>query len=303
MTETTGQDAAMAVTTADPTAVALVRQQASASKMRAAKPTDDFAAKDLMIPWLNMVQSSSGYVKKGKATYNPEAREGDIVDNLTHKLRAYQAIILVKYETHYTTFKPNGGALVKNWFTDTTGYDAANYPQGKDYGDKLDAEGNDVKQIPMYYILMVDLKTGAADPAMMAWGSTQAKKVRAVNSLARADLIDPTDGMPFVPPIYARIFGVTTRIETGGEGGDKSWSGWVAVPEGVVLDNEKFGDMWFAKAQAFREQIEKGNVRPMPPENDAASTSDRDDEPRGPAIEGEVITGGSGAALADDVPF
>lgn len=269
------------------------------SKMKNAKPTDDFKAGDLMIPWLSLVQTSSGYMKRANENYIPEAREGDIIDTLSKRLRATQQVVLVKYETHYTTWAPGGGKLVKQWFTDPVGYNSARYPDGKNFGNKVDADGNEVKATPTYYILALNAETGAAEPMTMAWGSTQAKKVKRVNSLARADLLDE-QGLPYIPPIYARIFDISSRGETGDD--NKSWAGWVAEPGGLVLEHPRFGEMWWAKAEAFREQIEKGNVRPMAPQAGEEVADDDGGQPySGPQTAQPAAA--SGKTLDDAIPF
>lgn len=289
-----------------PQAVAVL-SSAALERMSKAKFADSFGADELMVPWLQIVQTSSGYMKRNSPLYIPEAREGDITDSLTRHLRAYQGVILLKFEKHYTTWKPNQGPLVKQWFTDPSAYNAATVYRNEKYklGDKIDEDGNWVVETPLYYVLMVDLKTGLSQPATMAWGSTQAKKTRRVNTLAREDMIDGK-GIPFTPPIYARLFDITTAIETGGENGDKSWGGWVANVGPAVLSNEKFGEMWYAKAEAFREQIEKGNVRPAAP-NEASTEGAQPDDRGDNAPRAETYADGQrqGGAVLDDkeIPF
>lgn len=272
----------------------LAMPSAAMAKMQAAKPTDDFKATDLMIPWLSMVQTSSGYMKRNNENYNPEAREGDIIDTLSKKLRATAQVILCKYETHYTEWAAGGGKLIKQWFTDPSGYNAA----GNDFGKRKTEAGGEISPSATYYVLFLDAETGAAEPMVWSLGGTQVKKARRINSLARADLIG-ADGLPFVPPIYARIFDLSSRGETGDEG--KSWAGWVAEPGSLVLSNEKFGDMWWAKAEAFREQIEKGNVRPAPPAGDRPETSEDDDDAQ--AHVDAAPKSATGKVDTRDIPF
>lgn len=272
---------------------------AALEKMAKAKHVDTFKPGELMLPWLQIVQSSSGYMKRGNSAFVQGAAEGDIIDSVSRKVRASQTIILVKFETHYTTFKPKGGPLVKQWFADPTGYNAASFPEGRDFGTKIDGDGNEIQIGPMYYVLMVDLKTGRCDPASMSWGSTQAKKTRRLNTLAREDIIG-ADGLPFTPPLYARLFDITTTIENGkGDNADKTFGGWVAEVGDLVLSVPKFGDMWYAKAEAFREQIDLGNVRPLPPAENEESRQEDDDRPRRRRSDGPVMD----AKLDDDVPF
>lgn len=288
-----------------PAAGTAVVSAAAMEKMQKAKHVDTFKAGELMIPWFQIVQTSSSYMKRNKPEYIKDAAEGDLIDTVSHRIRSTQEIILLKFETHYTTWKPNGGPLVKQWFTDPTGYNAAAFPEGRDYGKKIDGDGNEVRPSPMYYILMVDRNTGRADPATMSFASTQSKKTRRINTLAKEDLTG-ADGMPFTPPLYARTFDVTTVMENGkGDNADKSFGGWKLEVGGLVLAVPKYGEMWYAKAEAFREQIELGNVRPMPPQ-DADRDLDEDDghrrEPRDVTQEGPKGAAG-GQKLDDDIPF
>lgn len=277
--------------------IALAIHADAMAKMQAAKPTDDFKGGDLMIPWLRLVQTSSGYMKRNDEEFLPEAREGDIIDTLSKRLRATAQVILCKYETHYTEWAPGGGKLIKQWFTDPSGYDAA----GSDWGIRKTADGNEISPNATYFVLLLDPDTGAADPMIWSLGGTQVKKAKRINSLARMDLIG-ADGLPFIPPIYARIFDLSSRGESGN---DKSWAGWVAEPGGLVLGNAKFGAIWWAKAEAFREQIEKGNVRPQAVMERAEASED--DEPVGTrttraAVDGALHASGE-KVDSRDIPF
>lgn len=281
-------------------AVTIALPQNAMERMAKAKHVDTFKAGELMIPWFQIVQTSSSYMKRNKPEYLKDAAEGDLIDTVSRRLRSTQQIILLKFETHYTTWKPNGGPLVRQWFADPTGYNAASFPEGKDYGKKIDGDGNEVRPSPMYYILMVDAKTGRADPATMSFASTQAKKTRRINTLAKEDLTGG-DGMPFTPPLYARTFDVTTVMENGkGDNADKSFGGWNLEVGDLVLSVPKYGEMWYAKAEAFREQIELGNVRPQPPQ-EAERDLNEDDQERAPRRERSASD--AARTLDDDVTF
>lgn len=234
--------------------------------------TDDFTAGDLVLPWLSLVQGTSGYVKRNDPNYIPEAREGDIVDSLTKRLRAHQAVILCRFEQHYTTWRPNGGKIVRQWYTDPTGYNAARFPEGRQFGKKIDADGNEVKPQNVYYILAVDRETGVFTPMVWGLGSTQFGKAKKINSLAREMIFGPKG--PYTPPIYGRLFDLTSVGEQGEVDGQmKYWAGWVANPGEGVLES-KYGMLWAKAAVEFRKQILSGAVRPMPPEGVASDNSD-----------------------------
>lgn len=259
--------------------------------------TDDFTAGDIVLPWLSLVQGTSGYVKRNDPNYIPEAREGDITDNLTKRLRAHQAVVLCRYEVHYTTWRPNGGKIVKQWFTDPTGYNAARFPEGKTYGKKVTPEGYEVKPQGVYYILAVDRETGVFMPMVWGLGSTQFGKTKKINSLAREMMFGPKG--PYVPPIYGRLFDLTSLGEQGEVDGQmKYWSGWVANPGEGILES-KYGKLWLNAAVEFRKQILDGSVRPMPPEGQAVDTNEGHPE----ASYTDVSSRPAGKVNDEDIPF
>jgi hypothetical protein len=271
--------------------------------MQAAKKkhVDTFKEGELLIPWLRIVQSTSGFIKKNKPEYVEGAQEGDIIDTVSRKLRATQQVIFVKYERHYTTWKPGGGKIVKQWFADPSGYNAASFPEGVTYGNKIDAEGNVIADTPTYYILAVDSETGACSPMTMAWGSTQAKKTRRLNALATADLADPNSGEVEPRLIYSTVFDIGTVPE---QGNDKSWYGWSFSPGPLVWDVPKFGNGWLARAMKFREDIDNNLVRPQPPV-DAEEANETESSGRRQNYGGVGRSGGSAPArtLDEDIPF
>lgn len=223
----------------------------------------------MMIPYLAIVQASSDYMKRNTAAYIPDAREGDIIDTLSLKLRAAAAFIVCKFETHYTTWKPNRGQMVKQWFTDDSGYRAARWKEaGREFGPKVDAEGNDVVPAATYYGLLLDENQGFAQPLICSLTSTQYAKAGRWNALINFEMID-NEGLPFIAPAFARIYHMTTVPESRGPQGDESWAGWKIEPGPFTLAHPKFGAAWFAKAQEFRKAVEDGLVRPMPQQQSA----------------------------------
>lgn len=267
---------------------------------------NDFDNADVFLPWLNLVQGTSGYVKNTHENYIPGCKEGDITDNLTRVIRAVQSIIVVKYDgIHYTTFRPNGGAVIKQWFTDPTGYNAAVWPDPeKQFGKKVDMDGNHVVPAHTYYVLMLDNQTGAARPAVWALASTQYSKAKRVNAtLKDAIFMTGPDGKARViakPPCFARILDLSSKMEPHVvEGSIKNTAGWVINPGDVVLMNERFGEAWTHAAIAFRSQIDAGRVRPSSP------MTESDELPAdGPArYDGAQNPPEPGEKLNDDIPF
>jgi hypothetical protein len=305
---TTQQLDTLKATTATSVTVAAKLTGFAAMKAVKAKFVDEFKEGELLVPWLRIVQGTSSFRKKNMPEYVEGAEEGDIIDTVSRRLRATQEVVFVKYEKHYTTWKPGGGKIVKQWFADPSGYEAATYPDpDKKYGNKIDADGNEIAETPTYYILAVDSKTGACTPMTMAWGSTQAKKTRRLNALATADLADPETGEVEPRIMFATVFDIGTVHETGN---DKSWYGWTFNPGPLTWDIPKYGLAWFGRAAKFRKDIEDGLVRPQPPvEADEANARTETYEGGQRQSYGNIGRSGGSAPATDqgeldsDIPF
>lgn len=260
------------------------------AKMAGAAHTTDFGAGQTLVPYVQIVQTMSPYMKRNHPSYIESAREGDIINTLTLRISAVRHFIPCKFEVHYTTWKPNNGPLVKQWFTDSSGYDAL----PGDYGAKQDADGNDISPTAVYYGLDYDPETNQTIASILSLGGTQFKKQRRWNSLTTMEMDGPNG--PFIPPMFARVYDLTTRTETGGPNGDKSWAGWVIEP-GLFTLALPHGDRFFEKASQFRKAIEEGKVRPAPPQE---RVSEEDGHPVRERGQG---TGPTGAGIDEEIPF
>lgn len=243
-----------------------------------------FKATDLQLPWLQIVQSGSPYVKRTEPEYNPDAREGDIIDNLTMRLRAAVSIIPCHYEVHYTEWETPAnpqarGKLVKQWFADSSKYDAL----PGDFGRKVCEEDNtNIVPSPTYYALVVE-EGGSVMPVVLAMSGTQAKKARRLNSLIAMLEFRKADGSTFPAPMFARAYDFTTVPESNDQG---SWMGWKFEPGPLTLTLPN-GLAIFKRAEALRKSVLAGEVRPAPPAEDAR-----------PAPSGTAQSAGN-----DDIPF
>lgn len=235
--------------------------------MAGARKTDDFKKEDILIPYLQIVQSMSPYVKRNDPQYLPDAREGDIIDTLTLKLRDKAAFVPVKYEVRYTEWKPNQGDMVKQWGTDRSGYDAA---EG-DFGTRTTADGNDIVPSATYYGLLLD-ESGTSQPVILSLTGTQAKKAKRLATLISALELTDANGDVFNPPMYSRVYALTTVPESNDKG---SWMGWRIEP-GAMLLTVPGGRALFKKAEKLREQVDAGEVRANENAERATATSQRE---------------------------
>jgi hypothetical protein len=244
--------------------------------MEGAAPTKDFNKDDLLIPRVQIVQATSGYVARNDPEFIAEARPGDIIDTLTKTTHQQIAFIPVKYSMEYSEWKPNRGGLVKNHGADATLYNAS---EGG-FGSRVTESGNEVVPSATYWGLVL-FPDGATMPAIIGMSGTQFRKSRRLNTLIEMLELTKTDGSRFTPPMFSRAYHFTTVSESNDQG---SWYGWSIAPGPMVL-SQPGGKVLFERAIKLREQIESGAARAAP----EATTRD-------PA------TGGP-ARGADDIPF
>ena len=271
--------------------------------------TEAFSMKQVIVPYLSIVQGVSGYVKRGHAGFVDAARVGDIIDTLTLRPVQEALVIPCKYEDHYTEWEvkierdPRGGEkrsrgrLVKQWFTDRSKYDAS-AKRGRDDGDgfpRITSEGNDINMTPTYYCLLYN--NGAVRPVVLPLGSTQAKKSRRWNGLIDAVEFQGPDG-PMTAPIYAVVYKLTTVTE--GEG-DKTYPGWKIEPHGFTLQQPNGRTAW-TRAQGVRKAVEDGEMRMAAPTRDisdeASATTSEDRRSQPNHDDAPPPRGGD-----DDIPF
>lgn len=234
------------------------------SMMAGATKTNDFKQDDILVPYLQIVQSMSPYVKRNEPQYLSDAREGDIIDTLSLKLREKAAFVPVKYEVRYTEWEANQGPMVKQWGTDRSGYDAA---EG-DYGTRRTADGNDIVPSATYYGLLLD-EDGTSQPVILSLTGTQAKKAKRLATLISALELTDANGDTFNPPMYSRVYALSTVPESNDKG---SWYGWRIEP-GALLLTVKGGKSLFQKAMRLREQLDSGVARAAPEQSARASSA------------------------------
>lgn len=250
------------------------------------RSTRTFDQKDLVTPQLRVVQVTSGYFKRSHADYVPGSEEGDFIDTLTRTPRKGARIIICEEKVTYTEWKPNQGALVKQWGTDSSGYDAA---EG-DYGTRTTAEGHEIVPAETYYCLLLTDEEGASMPVVIYLTGTQYRKGRRLNTLLTTFELKGPDG-PFTAPFWARCFDCTTVPESNDQG---SWMGWKIEPGPLTLALPG-GRALYQKAKLFAESVSRGEVQAAPPVDRATPAA-------GPA---ERRSGGDAAPAAegDDIPF
>lgn len=233
------------------------------AKMQGATPTKDFKKDDKLIPFLQIVQATSGYVQRNDPNFIEAARPGDIIDSLTREPRQMVAFVPVKYETTYVEWKPNRGGMVKQWGKDASKYDAS----GTAYGTRQTAEGNDIVPNASYYGLII-FEDASTMPIVLNMTGSQFKKSRRLNSLIDMLKVHKPDGTSFTPPMYARVYALKTVQESNDMG---TWHGWSIEPGSMLLQVQG-GSAIFDEAQRLRDEVEAGTARAEPAATTTANT-------------------------------
>lgn len=254
------------------------------------RSTRSFDQKDLVTPQLRLVQTTSGYAKRSSPDYVNGAVEGMFIDTLTRTLRDSARIIICEERVTYTEWAPDQGPLIKQWGSDSSGYDAA---EG-DYGTRKTAEGNEIVPAETYYALLLTDDEGASMPVVIYLTGMQYKKGRRLNTLLTTFELRGPDG-PFTAPFFARVFECSSIPESKGE---NTWMGWKIEPGPLTL-TLLGGRALYQKAKLFAESVSRGEVQAAPPAERAAPAAD--------GTEGSTRrahgTGTAPATEADDIPF
>lgn len=214
-----------------------------------------FSVRELLVPVFKIANTTTAEFKRSAAEYIPGIEEGDMFDSLTRQIRKGKVpIIVVRFMTVYIESKPNMGPTVKLWGTDRSGYDRA---VGGDVGVRLTKDGNEIREVGSYYILVVN-EDGTSLPAMMYLGSTGWKEARRLNALLGSFELPLPDGSGvFTAPPYAKIYFASTVPDSNEK------NTWMAFhfDMGPLTLAHKFGRMLYAKAHAFEESVDKGLVK------------------------------------------
>lgn len=222
---------------------------------------EQFTMRQRVVPYLRMVQAGTPYGKRSHPQYVEGCIEGDLIDTLMLKPMKSAMVIPCKYEDHWTEWEAKTedgpGRLVKQWFTDSSKYDACPSNMGAGM-PRTTAEGNVINQTPTYYCLLVDEATMMGRPVVLALQSTQAKKARHWNSLIDALTYAGPNGV-FNAPIYARSYILTTVPEKS-RNRPEPYMGWI-IREGPLTLSLRNGRALWKHAQEVRAAVERGEMR------------------------------------------
>jgi hypothetical protein len=209
---------------------------------------------DLIVPRYTILQGLSPQVTKGKPEYDADARVGQIYNVGLQEVVGDEMLFLpAYYAKQFLEWAPrsSGKGLVQVHdsadIMDQTTRDANNRPTLRN--------GNYIAETAQFFGF--DITEGTPRKIFIPMASTQLKKARRLLTLAMSEELVLDDGRTRTPPIYYRIYKLTTVPESNQEG---SWVGWKIERDKALteLDNwQKLAD----DAKKFREMLTAGKLK------------------------------------------
>ena len=211
-------------------------------------------SRDVMIPYINILQTTSPQLNPSKAEYVEGAKVGQFYNTVSQEVSASLKVIPVLYQLKYVEWKPRetGGGLVEM-------HDADSGILGKTNRDKMTFKdvlpsGNYIATTAYHYV-MVQGTDGNWSQAVISMTSTQLKKSRRWNSLMLTQKVEGPSGS-FTPPTYAIIYKLSTVSESNDRG---SWFGYQVEKVGMVEDASIYNE-----AKSFSTAASRGDVEAKP---------------------------------------
>ena len=211
-------------------------------------------SRDVMIPYINILQTTSPQLNPSKAEYVEEAKVGQFYNTVSQEVSTSLNVIPVLYQLKYVEWKPRetGGGLVEM-------HDADSGILGKTTRDRVTfkdtlSNGNYIATTAYHYV-MVQGTDGNWSQAVISMTSTQLKKSRRWNSLMLTQKVEGPSGS-FTPPKRA----ITCKLTTVSESNDRgSWFGYQVEKVGQVEDVSIYNE-----AKLFSTAASRGDVEAKP---------------------------------------
>jgi hypothetical protein len=215
----------------------------------------DFTSSDLKIPFLKIVQALSPEMRASDAAYNPDAREGMVVNSLTGELfDGAEGITIIPcvYKKVSIEWRPRkqGGGLqgVRPYYKP----DYEECIKDENFNFVL-PNGNILEETAEYYVLQIkDRAAETYERAVIAMSRSQLEPSRKLNTLIAKVQSPNREGTGFfTPPLYASeiILRTVTKTKDG-----NSYSIW--LPQWSTLTTKNL----LQAAFDFRTSVMAGSV-------------------------------------------
>jgi hypothetical protein len=223
---------------------------------------EGMSAKDIAIPYLQVLQALSPQVKKGPSKVDG-ADEGDIYNSVSSKVyKGDKGIRVVPcaYQKRWVEWvdRDAGGGFVKAHETEAILDHTTKNQQGRD----VLKNGNVIVTTAYHYVLLVS-EDGSYERVVMSLTSTQLKKSRKWNAVMTSIQLQGKNGK-FNPPSFSHSYLLHTVQETK----DKlSWFGWNMEAPELIADPGLY-----AAAKKFNADVSGGTVKVATPDTEHTET-------------------------------
>ena len=233
-----------------------------------------FAADEMQIPFVRVLQAMSPQLKKREADYIEGAEQGDLFNTVTKQLwKGEDGITVIPcFQTvKYLEFIPldmGGGFQGEINATDPV----LQRTERKGAKEML-PNGNELVKSDQHYSLIVD-EDGMTQPVVIDMKSTQLKVSRLwKTTIAMQKIKHPKTGAMVLPPLFATSWKFKTVEESNDKG---TWFNY-AIEKIGVLENRNRNLL--LEAKAFRDSVVAGEVKAAAEEGASTpSTALKDDE-------------------------
>jgi hypothetical protein len=209
---------------------------------------------DLIVPRYTILQGLSPQVTKGKPEYDADARVGQIYNVGLQEVVGDEMLFLpAYYAKQFLEWAPrsSGKGLVavhdSAEIMDQTTRDSNNRPTL--------GNGNYIAETAQFFGF--DITEGTPRKIFIPMASTQLKKARRLLTLAMSEEYVRDDGTTRTPPIYYRVYKLTTVPESNQEG---SWVGWKIERDKALRELDNWQRL-AEDAKRFREMLTAGKFK------------------------------------------
>ncbi|HEV8176935.1 MAG TPA: hypothetical protein VGP44_04535 [Gemmatimonadales bacterium] len=243
---------------------ALVAQAAMGLMEDAAGMGLNFEQADLAIPFVRVAQKLSPTVNRRDAKYIEGLEVGDLYNTVTLEYwKGDEGVLFLPchFQRSYIEWRPRPeGGLVRDYGSDRDMALAGTIKNEKGKDIKNDSK-NEVITSALYHGMTIDPATGIATEVALSLSSTQLKKARDLNTkIQQFQLQNPASGKWFTPPMFARVWRITTLLEIKDQ---NDWMGVKFTPEALTVAMAG-GEELFLRAARFHELVRGGQVRTEP---------------------------------------
>lgn len=200
--------------------------------------TENVGVADVQQPFLRVVQAMSAILKTEEPTYNPDARQGMLLNTATGALYNELLVIPIYYQKCYTEYEmepKKDGSFQRGDFVSVhsplsdyvkmayQGEGRALHPQGK--------PNNQLFETHNHYLLTIDPETQRIERVLFSMQMTFLKHSRRFNTAIQSIRFKSKDGREFNPASFANVYRMRTTVE---KNDSNSWYAPVITRERAI---------------------------------------------------------------------